>query len=268
MFNTEQELIEFLESHRNRERWNSDYGISSLLSFPYTNSRLKVIACETIISYVDDRVNGSQGSIIELNRYIVAIAAFMEQANYQPAISALIRFRNKVLSEVEDIRPGCYAHEMIVAVENSIESLQKNIQLSTEINNSLHDDKNDDDLEKIVEVLNAYHDGCGSMLRKAHEYSSSDPNASIVKTRQLFEKVIISAYTRIKHVPKRAAINSILCDSEFTSRLERRVLARMRHLQELGNIAAHGHEVISKDSIRALEDLHQVIKWFLADDSF
>jgi hypothetical protein len=254
IFSSEVDVFQFLQSRQ--EGLTSDYGIESLITFPYATSEARGLASAALAVYLP-RLQ---------NRFITRVAAFLEAAGYVPAAEPLMRLRNRLESEYGECGPGTPGHEMVVAVRNAALALSRKVPTAeVSISHSICSDRDSlaIGLEKAVKLLEIHIAGVAGHLRKALEYAHSDPGASLVKTRQVFEKVLLDAYSQQSVPPKRSAINGILCDTQFTQGLDPRVFARMRHLQELGNIAAHGHKVLPADATRALEDVCEVVEWYL-----
>jgi hypothetical protein len=259
IFSSEVDVLQFLQSRQ--DGLASDFGIESLITFPYTTSEVRALASAALAVYLPHLEN----------RLIPRVAAFLEAAGYVPATEPLMRLRNRLESELGECGPGTYGHEMVVAVRNAVAALTFSRKAPTEVSLS-HSTCSDHDslamtLEKAVKSLETHSADVAGHLRRAIEYAHSDPNASLVKTRQVFEKLLIGAYSRHRVPPKRSAINGILCDAQFTQGVAPRVFARMRQLQELGNIAAHGHEVVPADDTRALEDVREGVEWYLAQEN-
>ncbi len=147
LFATEDDIISFLNSPRAR----GDFGIESLLTFPYVTDQTKALACAYITRYLENRL-ASQTPLEPLGREIQIIAPFLEAAGYTPAIEPLTTLRNK-LEARDDYRvptaSGKYAST--VAVRNAIATLQLGQKAPTEVSSSHTTSSHQDSLSGTIE---------------------------------------------------------------------------------------------------------------------
>jgi hypothetical protein len=61
--------------------------------------------------------------------------------------------------------------------------------------------------------------------------------------------------------PKEKHLGVILCDNQFTRKIDRVTLFRINTIKALGNLGSHGEPVDSKDAHYGIEDLFAVIDW-------
>ena len=111
IFGSEVDVLEFLQARR--EGLTSDYGIESLITFPYLTKEARALACAAVTTYLPQLQN----------RYISEVPAFLEGALYLLAMQPLIRLRNRLESEWSECGPGTPGHELIVAVRNAVAAL-------------------------------------------------------------------------------------------------------------------------------------------------
>jgi len=119
IFKTEQEISEFLDSRPTKP--NSDYGIDSLLRFPYKNVEMRFKVCEYLTDFL--KQYPSSYDSLPLRRHMVRIAPFLESAGYIAAIEPLMRIRNRLEAELDDVFPT--RPDYVVAIRNAIETLQR-----------------------------------------------------------------------------------------------------------------------------------------------
>ena len=55
----------------------------------------------------------------------------------------------------------------------------------------------------------------------------------------------------------------MLTDNLFTRRIDRRILSRMNAIRDMGNLGPHGESVEPSDAARVLDDLCEVLDWYL-----
>jgi hypothetical protein len=102
-------------------------------------------------------------------------------------------------------------------------------------------------------------------LRSAAAYARSDPGASLAKSRTVLEKVVLGLFrAEMGKEPRKPLLAEMLSDNQFTRKIERRVLALMNNVRELGNLGTHGEPVVARDAERVLADLFDVLDWHLA----
>jgi tetratricopeptide (TPR) repeat protein len=119
-------------------------------------------------------------------------------------------------------------------------------------------------LERKINVLEdavkTYYD----QLKLALEYVTKDPQSSLTKSRIVLEKILNKIYEiEMKKEPKKLEIGYILNDNQFTRNIDRRILSRMNSVRDMANLGAHGEEVMPKDATRVLDDLCEVVEWYL-----
>jgi tetratricopeptide (TPR) repeat protein len=101
-------------------------------------------------------------------------------------------------------------------------------------------------------------------LRSAVEYARTDPGASLAKSRTVLEKVVLDLFrAEMGKDPRKPLLADMLGDNQFTRKIERRVLALMNNVRELGNLGTHGETVVARDAERVLADLLDVLDWHL-----
>lgn len=106
--------------------------------------------------------------------------------------------------------------------------------------------------------------GLGQELRLAWEYIHPDPGSSLTKSRLVMEKLLNIVYTLEQgHEPRKPLIGDMLADNQFTRKIERRILSRMNAVRDLGNLGPHGERVQPNDAAHALDDLCEVLDWYL-----
>ena len=101
-------------------------------------------------------------------------------------------------------------------------------------------------------------------LQSAFTYLPSDPHSSLTKCRIILEKILKSIYVyELGKEPSYTMIGQILSDKPFTSKMPKRILARMNFIREMANLGSHGGEVNRGDAIRVLHDLVDVLDWYV-----
>lgn len=106
--------------------------------------------------------------------------------------------------------------------------------------------------------------GLAEHVTLAIAYQVGDPHASLNKTRSILERLLREAHrSRLGFVPKKATLGDLLANAQLMEGVEVRVCARMRSIQELGNLGSHLEHVTPDDAQRAVDDLVDVIDWFL-----
>jgi hypothetical protein len=101
-------------------------------------------------------------------------------------------------------------------------------------------------------------------LRFAYQYLRPDAHSSLTKSRIVLEKLVRRIYTiEMGTEPRRPLLGDMLADNQFTRRIERRVLARMHAVRDIGNLGPHGERVEQVDAARALDDLCEVLDWYI-----
>jgi hypothetical protein len=101
-------------------------------------------------------------------------------------------------------------------------------------------------------------------LRLALRYIQPDAASSLTKSRVVLEKILITVYaTEMGQGPRKPLIGDMLADNQFTRKLERRILSRMNAIRDMGNLGPHGEAVQPNDAARVLDDLCEVLDWYL-----
>jgi tetratricopeptide (TPR) repeat protein len=101
-------------------------------------------------------------------------------------------------------------------------------------------------------------------LRLALQYVPTDAASSLTKSRIVMEKVLVSVFqAEMGHEPKKPLLGDMLTDNQFTRKIERRVLARINSIRDMGNLGPHGEQVEPSDAAKVLDDLCAVLDWYL-----
>jgi hypothetical protein len=115
-------------------------------------------------------------------------------------------------------------------------------------------------ISKLEKALSAF----AGELRLALHYVQPDAASSLTKSRAILEKLLVQIYTaEMGHSPRKPLLGEMLADNQFTRRIERRILSRMNAIRDLGNLGPHGEPVQASDAIRVLDDLCEVLDWYL-----
>jgi len=119
-------------------------------------------------------------------------------------------------------------------------------------------------LENRIIKLEKSLPGFSQDLRFALQYITPDAKSSLTKSRIVMEKLLVQLYiSEMGHEPRRALLGDLLVDNQFTRRFERRIVSRMNSIRDGGNLGAHGEMVEPSDAIRVLDDLCEVLEWYL-----
>jgi hypothetical protein len=120
------------------------------------------------------------------------------------------------------------------------------------------------ELERRVGRLEKTLASYAAELRFAYNYLRPDAGSSLTKSRIILEKVVVQVYlTEIGREPKKPLLGDMLADNPFTRKLDRRILSRMNAIRDLGNLGPHGEYVEESDAARVLDDLCEVLDWYL-----
>jgi Domain of unknown function (DUF4145) len=120
------------------------------------------------------------------------------------------------------------------------------------------------DLERRVEKLENALSAFSPELRLALGYIQADAAGSLIKSRVVLERLLIQVYCdEMGQEPRKPLLGDMLADNQFTRKLERRILSRMNAIRDMGNLAAHGEPVEPHDAVRGLDDLCEVLDWYV-----
>lgn len=120
------------------------------------------------------------------------------------------------------------------------------------------------DLESRVGKLEKMLSTFSQELRLALRYVQPDAASSLTKSRVVLEKLLIGVYTlEMVQQPRKPLLGEMLADNQFTRKIERRILSRMNAIRDMGNLGPHGEPVESSDAARVLDDLCEVLDWYL-----
>src|SRR5262249_52799397 len=123
---------------------------------------------------------------------------------------------------------------------------------------------NDEQLESRVSRLEKALATFSEELRLAYRYIRPDAASSLTKSRIVLEKMVALLYKHeMGKEPRKALLGDMLGDNQFTRRIERRILSRMNGIRDLGNLGPHGEPVEPSDATRVLDDLCEVLDWYL-----
>jgi hypothetical protein len=121
-----------------------------------------------------------------------------------------------------------------------------------------------EDLQTRVSTLEKAVATFSEELRLALRYIPSDAGSSLTKSRIILERLVIQIYvTEMGHEPKKPMLGDMLLENQFTHKIERRILSRMNAIRDMGNLGPHGESVEASDAARVLDDLCEVLDWFL-----
>jgi hypothetical protein len=115
-------------------------------------------------------------------------------------------------------------------------------------------------IRELEKALSAY----SQELRLAHRYIQTDAASSLTKSRIVLEKLLVQVYTaEMGQEPRKPLLGDMLVDNQFTRRIARRILSRMNAIRDMGNLGPHGEAVEPSDAERVLDDLCEVLEWYL-----
>jgi hypothetical protein len=121
-----------------------------------------------------------------------------------------------------------------------------------------------EDLQSRVATLEKAVAGFSEELRLALRYIPSDAGSSLTKSRIILERLLLQVYAaEMGRQPKKPLLGDMLLDNQFTRKIERRVLSRMNAIRDMGNLGPHGESVQAADAARVLDDLCEVLDWYL-----
>jgi hypothetical protein len=122
----------------------------------------------------------------------------------------------------------------------------------------------DHDLERRVNRLTIALTEYSQELRLALQYVQRDPGSALTKARSILEKLLVRVYTaEMVQEPRKALLGDMLVVNQFTRKIVRRILSRMNAIRDIGNLGPHGESVEPSDAARALDDLCEVLEWYL-----
>lgn len=120
-------------------------------------------------------------------------------------------------------------------------------------------------LENRVSKLERAMTAFAGELRLAFRYIQSDAASSLTKSRIVMEKLLVALYTaEMGRAPRKPLLGELLADNQFTRKIERRILSRMNGIRDLANLGPHGEAVEPTDAAKVLDDLCEVLDWYLA----
>jgi hypothetical protein len=78
------------------------------------------------------------------------------------------------------------------------------------------------------------------------------------------EKLLLKIYTiEMGQEPRKPLLGEMLADNQFSRKIERRILSRMNAIRDMGNLGPHGEPVEPSDAAKVLDDLCEVMDWYL-----
>jgi hypothetical protein len=121
-----------------------------------------------------------------------------------------------------------------------------------------------DELERRVNRLEKSFTELAEELRLALRYVRPDAGSSLTKSRLILEKILVQLYAaQTGREPKKPLLGDMLADNQFTRHIDRRMVSRMNAIRDMGNLGPHGEPVEASDAARVLEDLCEVLDWYL-----
>lgn len=115
---------------------------------------------------------------------------------------------------------------------------------------------------RVKQAVDKIDNTLSSQLSLAFKYSKNDPSGSLGKSRTVLEKLILEMFvTEMGKEPKKKGLGGMLNDNQFTRKIDRRILALMNAAKDMGNLGAHGDDVVTEDAERSLIDLCKIIDW-------
>jgi CheY-like chemotaxis protein/HPt (histidine-containing phosphotransfer) domain-containing protein len=122
----------------------------------------------------------------------------------------------------------------------------------------------DNSLESRVRKLEKAISAFAQELHLALQYIQSDAASSLTKSRIVMERLLVQIYmSEMGHTPRKPLLGEMLADNQFTRKIERRMLSRMNSIRDLANLGPHGELVKPTDAAKVLDDLCEVVEWFL-----
>src|SRR3954447_12319974 len=115
-------------------------------------------------------------------------------------------------------------------------------------------------IERLEKVLSAH----GEELKLAYSYIHPDAASSLTKSRIVLERLVLQVYRlEMGTEPRKPLLGEVLADNQFTRKIERRILSRMNGIRDLATLGPHGEKVEPSDATRVLDDLCEVLDWYL-----
>ena len=124
---------------------------------------------------------------------------------------------------------------------------------------------NTDELHRRVSRLEKELVSFSEELRRALDYMHDDAASSLTKSRMILEKLVLKIYlAEMGKEPRKPLLGEMLAENQFTRTIERRILSRMNAIRDLGNLGPHGEHVDARDATHVLDNLCEVLEWYLA----
>lgn len=121
-----------------------------------------------------------------------------------------------------------------------------------------------EDLESRVSRLEKVLTDYSRELQLALEYMKPDAASSLTKSRMILEKIAIRVYVaEMGTEPRKPLLGEMLADNQFTRKIDRRIVSRMNSVRDMGNLGPHGEAVEARDAARVLDDLCEVLDWYM-----
>jgi hypothetical protein len=106
--------------------------------------------------------------------------------------------------------------------------------------------------------------GLAKQVEFARTYAKIDPHSSLNKTRSVLEKLLADVHaTSIGPIGRPASLMELIANTQLSKLIPSRIRARMQGIQALGNLGSHLGDVTASDAQRGLEDLREIIDWYL-----
>lgn len=119
-------------------------------------------------------------------------------------------------------------------------------------------------LERRVQELGTALPEFSEELRLAYQYLRPDAASSLTKSRVILERLVRQLYlVETGTEPTKSMLGQMLEDKRFARQIERRILSRMNAIRDMANLGPHGESVLSTDATRVLDDLCDVLDWYL-----
>jgi hypothetical protein len=120
------------------------------------------------------------------------------------------------------------------------------------------------DLQTRVARLEQTISAFAAELQLAFRYVRPDAASSLTKSRVVLEKLLLQVYSlEMGREPRKPLLGDMLADNQFTKKVERRIVSRMNAIRDMGNLGPHGEAVEPNDAARVLDDLCEVLEWYL-----